>query len=190
MKRVLQSQNLIDEIEQAGKRFLISDVKRSDAEWKNLCSRNQQRGPALRSLESLTEEEFPDLAGSKCRKRSVSSDSAIQAVGDCKPAGRNDADESQDGSSVCSSRPVSSLASHSSCSSYAEAAAKGLEHDRSSKTRKGVKQRQRRQRKWKGREIPCASPDSSTVKSSFAESALALNRHSITRRASRRDHVG
>jgi hypothetical protein len=82
MKRVLQSQNLIDEIEQAGKRFLIS--KRSDAEWKNLCSRNQQRGPALRSLESLTEEEFPDLAGSKCRKRSVSSDSAIQAVGDSK----------------------------------------------------------------------------------------------------------
>lgn len=36
MKRLLQSKNFVCEIQQAGKRFLITTVGRSDAEWKNL----------------------------------------------------------------------------------------------------------------------------------------------------------
>jgi hypothetical protein len=45
--------------------------------------------------------------------------------------------------------PRSSLYSLSGRSSYAEVASKGLEHDNSSKTKKGIKQRQKRQQKRK-----------------------------------------
>jgi hypothetical protein len=80
---------------------------------------------------------------------------------------RNDTNGSQDGNLVCSSRPASRITSRSSCSSYADVAAKGLEHDRSSKTPKGVKQRQRRQRKSAVRGTPGDLPIKSTSKSSF-----------------------
>ena len=75
---------------------------------------------------------------------------------------------SQSGISVCSSRPVSSLASRLSCASYAEATAKGLEDDRSSKVRKGVKQRQKRQRRREGRGAPSAPTDRLTGRNSSA----------------------
>lgn len=81
MKRLLQSRSFVCEIQQAGKRFLVSDVERSDAEWENLCQRNQRQVPASRNKVSLTEEEFPGLAPSRCRKGSVSGDSASEVVG-------------------------------------------------------------------------------------------------------------
>lgn len=38
IKRLLRSKNFVCEIRQAGKRFLIIDLKRNDAEWKNLTN--------------------------------------------------------------------------------------------------------------------------------------------------------
>jgi hypothetical protein len=83
MKRILLSRSFVCEIQQAGKRFLVSEVQRSDAEWKNLCQRSERQVPSLtKSKGFLTEEAFPGLATSSCRKGSVSSDSASQVVGD------------------------------------------------------------------------------------------------------------
>ncbi|KAN0098936.1 hypothetical protein V8E51_014599 [Hyaloscypha variabilis] len=175
MKRILLSRSFVCEIQQAGKRFLVSDVRRSDAEWKNLCQRSERQVYGLtRSKDFLTEEAFPGLAPSSCRKGSVSSDSASQV----------------DGNSVCSSRPASSLTSRSSYSSYAQVAAKGLEYDRCSKTPKGVKQRQRRQRKREVRETSSALPNRITSKNSLAQSTSVPNRHDVARRVSRRDQFG
>jgi len=42
MKRIFRSQNFKCVFEQAGKRFLISQVERSDAEWRNLQARAEQ----------------------------------------------------------------------------------------------------------------------------------------------------
>jgi len=38
IKRLQKSKNFIYEIQQAGKRFLVSDIKITDAEWNNLVS--------------------------------------------------------------------------------------------------------------------------------------------------------
>jgi hypothetical protein len=79
MKRLFQSPNFVCEIRQAGKRFLISDVERSDAERRNLYCQpidTQVPPPTSRSRE----EEFPDLAGSRCSEGSMPSDSVSRAV--------------------------------------------------------------------------------------------------------------
>jgi hypothetical protein len=90
MKRLFQSPNFVCEIRQAGKRFLISDVERSDAERRNLYCQpidTQVPPPTSRSRE-----EFPDLAGSRCSEGSMPSDSVSRAVlgGFSNPRGRNE----------------------------------------------------------------------------------------------------
>jgi hypothetical protein len=90
MKRLFQSRNFVCEIRQAGKRFLISDVERSDAERRNLYCQpidTQVPPPTSRSRE-----EFPDLAGSRCSEGSMPSDSVSRAVlgGFSNPRGRNE----------------------------------------------------------------------------------------------------
>ncbi|KAK7757388.1 hypothetical protein SLS62_000400 [Diatrype stigma] len=37
MKRIYHSQNFVKAFEQAGKRFLVSGVRRTEAEWQNVC---------------------------------------------------------------------------------------------------------------------------------------------------------
>jgi len=80
MKRLLQSKNFVCEINQAGKRFLIIDVERSDAEWKNLNHKIDRHVPDLTSQDSWMED-FPDLSASRSRKESFSSHSTTEAVG-------------------------------------------------------------------------------------------------------------
>jgi hypothetical protein len=140
MKRLHQSKNFVCEIEQAGKRFLIIDLKRSDAELKNL---SRKVDPHVQVW--MSQKEFPDLAAS--RRRNFSSDSVSEARSKFTNLEQYNIKKSQDTDAALSSRPPSSLNSMSSRSSYAEVVSKGLENETSSKTRKGVKQRQRRQRK-------------------------------------------
>ena len=80
MKRLLQSKNFVCEIEQAGKRFLIIDVERSDAEWKNLSHKINRYVPDWVSQDSWIED-FPDLSAIRCRRESFSSDSITEVVG-------------------------------------------------------------------------------------------------------------
>jgi hypothetical protein len=80
MKRLLQSKNFVCEINQAGKRFLIIDVERSDAEWKNLSHKIDRHVPDLISQDSWMED-FPDLSAGRPRKESFSSHSTTEAVG-------------------------------------------------------------------------------------------------------------
>ncbi|RYP64113.1 hypothetical protein DL771_008932 [Monosporascus sp. 5C6A] len=42
MKRIYRSQNFVDAFEQAGKRFLVSEVRRTEAEWQNVCRQIKQ----------------------------------------------------------------------------------------------------------------------------------------------------
>ncbi|RYP11189.1 hypothetical protein DL765_007842 [Monosporascus sp. GIB2] len=42
MKRIYRSRNFVDAFEQAGKRFLVSEVHRTEAEWQNVCRRIKQ----------------------------------------------------------------------------------------------------------------------------------------------------
>ncbi|RYO89995.1 hypothetical protein DL766_005105 [Monosporascus sp. MC13-8B] len=42
MKRIYRSRNFVAAFEQAGKRFLVSEVHRTDAEWQNVCRRIKQ----------------------------------------------------------------------------------------------------------------------------------------------------
>lgn len=65
IKRLLQSKNFVCEIQQAGKRFLIIDLERSDAEWKNLT--NQISRYVLDWMKDL-----PNLPPSKSHKETDS----------------------------------------------------------------------------------------------------------------------
>jgi len=145
IKRLQKSKNFICEIQQAGKRFLVSDIKRTDAEWNNLVS--ELNWPVTDRDSCI--EDFPDLSVNSSRRESVSSDSSILMVRSL--SSETIADILQGANSLYSSRPPTSLNSQSGCSSYAEVASMGLEHDKSSKTCKGIRQRQRRQRKRAGR---------------------------------------
>jgi hypothetical protein len=81
IKRLVQSQNFVCEIEQAGKRFLIIDVKRSDAEWKNLGRKIESDVPDWMSQATLVEG-FPDLSTfPSSRRTSFWSDSITEVVG-------------------------------------------------------------------------------------------------------------
>ena len=80
MKRLLQSKNFVCEIEQAGKRFIIVKVKRSDAEWKNLSHKIDRHVPDWMNQDSWMED-FPDLSAIRCRRESFSSDSITEVVG-------------------------------------------------------------------------------------------------------------
>ncbi|KIN08811.1 hypothetical protein OIDMADRAFT_48652 [Oidiodendron maius Zn] len=164
MKRIHQSRNFVCEIEQAGKRFLILDVERSEAEWRNLTHKTEGHISDSMSHESCFVD-FPDLAGVRRRSESfstVSSDKDTNTPFSFSPP------RSLYSLSRCSSYadvvskglytaqqknwPSLQLGRFDSLpgrSSYAEVASKGLEHDKSSKTKKGVKQRQKRQRKRK-----------------------------------------
>lgn len=42
MKRIYRSQNFVDVFVQAGRRFLVSEVRRSEAEWQNVCHQIRQ----------------------------------------------------------------------------------------------------------------------------------------------------
>ncbi len=79
MKRLLQSKNFVCEIEQAGKRFLIIDIERSDAEWKNLGRQIDRHVPDWMSQDSWIKH-FPYLSVSRPRKESFSSDSMTEVV--------------------------------------------------------------------------------------------------------------
>jgi hypothetical protein len=147
IKRLHQSKNFVCEIEQAGKRFLIIDLKRSDAELKNLSRKVDSHVQVW-----MSQNEFPDLAASRCHI--FSSNSVSEMVGKFVNLEQYNIKKLQDTDSALSSRPPSSLNSLSSRSSYAEVASKGLENETNSKTRKGVKQRQRRQRKREGKDTP------------------------------------
>jgi hypothetical protein len=151
MKRLHQSKNFVCEIEQAGKRFLIIDLKRSDAELKNL---SRKVDPQVQVWTS--KKEFPDLAAGGCRN--FSSDSVSEVVSKFVNLEQYNIKKLQDTDLALSSRPPSrhSLNLLYSRSSYAEVASKGIENETSSKTPKGVKQRQRRQRKREGK-IPQGS---------------------------------
>jgi hypothetical protein len=153
IKRLHQSKNFVCEIEQARKRFLIIDLKRSDAELKNLSRKVDSHVQVW-----MSQNEFPDLAASRCRI--FSSDSVSELVRKFVNLEQHNTKKSQDSDSSLSFRPPRSLNSLSSRSSYAEVASKGPENDTSSKTRKGVKQRQRRQRKREGKDTPGLSRSS------------------------------
>jgi hypothetical protein len=82
MKRLHQSKNFICEITQAGKRFLIIDIERSDAEWKNLVVQNIPDIPDWISQDSWMED-FPDLSPGSCRKATFFlNESKSEIVGD------------------------------------------------------------------------------------------------------------
>ncbi|RYP52336.1 hypothetical protein DL769_010693 [Monosporascus sp. CRB-8-3] len=42
MKRIYRSRNFVVDFEQAGKRFLVSTVRRTEAEWQNVCCQIKQ----------------------------------------------------------------------------------------------------------------------------------------------------
>ncbi|RYP49334.1 hypothetical protein DL768_004959 [Monosporascus sp. mg162] len=42
MKRIYRSRNFVVAFEQAGKRFLVSEVRRTEAEWQNVCCQIKQ----------------------------------------------------------------------------------------------------------------------------------------------------
>lgn len=82
MKRICLSQNYFDQLEQTGKRFLISTVERSDAELKNLDRHFKPIAPSRMNRDILMKE-FPDLPPSPCssRRSSSSSFSISESVG-------------------------------------------------------------------------------------------------------------
>ena len=80
MKRIHQSRNFVCEIEQAGKRFLILDVERSEAEWRNLTHKTDGHISDSMSHESCFAD-FPDLAGARRRSESFSSVSSDKVPG-------------------------------------------------------------------------------------------------------------
>jgi hypothetical protein len=72
MKRIHQSRNFICEIEQAGKRFLILNVDRSKAEWRNLTHNSAGHISDVMSRDSCSKD-FPYLKGVRCWSESFSS---------------------------------------------------------------------------------------------------------------------
>jgi hypothetical protein len=71
IKRLLQSKNFVCEIQQAGKRFLIIDLERSDAEWKNLGHQISRHVLDWMSQDSWIKD-LPDLPSSKYHKETDS----------------------------------------------------------------------------------------------------------------------
>jgi hypothetical protein len=80
MKRVYQSKNFICEITQAGKRFLIIDIERSDVEWQNLAPENNRDIPDWISQDSWIED-FPDWSPNISRKGTLLNESKSDIVG-------------------------------------------------------------------------------------------------------------
>jgi hypothetical protein len=74
MKRIHQSDNFICNINQAGKRFLIIDVERSEAEWKNLTQKIDRHVMNF----DFGLENFPYLPGERWRRESFWSDCSTQ----------------------------------------------------------------------------------------------------------------
>lgn len=72
MKRLHQSDHFVDKIEQAGKRFFICSVQRSDTEWKNLTQKIDRHVSCDFGVEN-----FPYLPGARCRRESFWSDSSV-----------------------------------------------------------------------------------------------------------------
>jgi hypothetical protein len=70
MKRIHRSRNFVCEIEQAGKRFLLLDIERSDAEWRNLTYKTD--GYFCDGINRDSSEDFPGLTGVGCRSDSPS----------------------------------------------------------------------------------------------------------------------
>ncbi|KAH6714021.1 hypothetical protein BKA61DRAFT_656563 [Leptodontidium sp. MPI-SDFR-AT-0119] len=202
MKRLFRSKNFVDEIQQAGKRFLITDIDRNDKERNNLYRRHlatdwmsqdlsclekyRANFPNLSATEESPSKSSPtrnDTGGNLSSYLGMDSYDSQHPVGSfvssCAPDlpnSRSNWSDTDTPSYSLSSHAPSSIASQpsswsswaevashtanssraTSCvvpassgmySSYAEAASKGLDHDKSSKTRKGCRQRQRRQRK-------------------------------------------
>lgn len=80
MKRLFQSKKFVCEIQQAGKRFLIIDVKQNDSEWRNLTHKIDRHVTDSMEDDSCLGD-FPHLSTISSRRESFSSDSASTLVG-------------------------------------------------------------------------------------------------------------
>jgi hypothetical protein len=78
MKRINQSQNFVCEIEQAGKKFLVLDVKRSDAEWANLTRKPNKH---VSDYETCSND-FPGLIAARCHRTDSFSSISSEKVAD------------------------------------------------------------------------------------------------------------
>ncbi|RYP81742.1 hypothetical protein DL770_005799 [Monosporascus sp. CRB-9-2] len=71
MKRIYRSRNFVVSFEQAGKRFLVSEVRRTEAEWQNVCRQIKQgaglTGDGRLATQEVKEREV-EAAAAWCRE--------------------------------------------------------------------------------------------------------------------------
>lgn len=133
IKRLFRSRNFVREIEQEGKRFLISRVVRSVAEWNNLWRKHEH--DKLSSKDQGLEAQSPaTLLCDRQRRASFSSDDSTLTEARLPLRGFKCSrlTDLQDTKSIFS-RPPSSCDSHNSCYSHTEGSPQAREHDSSEK---------------------------------------------------------
>ena len=81
MKRLHQSRNFVCEIEQAGKKFLITNVERSEAKWKNLSNKQNKAAVPDCMNNDFCVEAFPNLSTETSCRESFSSYCVTETVG-------------------------------------------------------------------------------------------------------------
>lgn len=135
MKRISRSRNFRCEFNWAGRKFLVSQVVRSEAEWRNLVAANDTHAE---DDQSDAEEEFPALPS--VRMPAFPKGGQVPL----KLSLRRPQQPSQDRSF---STPGRVYPGTPGCLNYAEVAMRGQKLEAQSSTSKGIRQRRRRQRR-------------------------------------------